>query len=214
MARIFLIRLIRWASGLGVILFVTYGMMFYGAGDPIKRMFADSAEFRSVDPKVLEALRAKYGLDKPFLEQFGNYVTNLLRGDWGKSIRLNVDRPVWGLVQFRLPISMQLGFAAILILEDRVGELLPVAGGAAIVHHQRGDTMRRVCLRLLVERRALCAMRTAVNHHHHRMTRRCRSAVLSRWRASGLAERKTDSASAKSAVDNRRTAQLCGNAVR
>src|SRR5215212_10150909 len=115
MARIFLIRLIRWMSGLGVILFVTYGMMFYGAGDPIKRMFADSAEFRSVDPKVLEALRAKYGLDKPFLEQFGNYVTNLLRGEWGKSIRLNVDRPVWGLVQFRLPISMQLGFAAILI---------------------------------------------------------------------------------------------------
>jgi peptide/nickel transport system permease protein len=136
MARIFLIRLIRWASGLGVILFVTYGMMFYGAGDPIKRMFADSAEFRSVDPKVLEALRAKYGLDKPFLEQFGNYVTNLLRGDWGKSIRLNVDRPVWGLVQFRLPISMQLGFAAILIASS-IG--IPLGIWAARRHNQWAD---------------------------------------------------------------------------
>jgi len=112
MVSIFAVRLLRWTVGLGLILFFTYAMMFYGAGDPIKRMFLQSEDTQSVDPQVMEALRAKYGLDEPFLVQFSTYVEHLLQGDWGRSIRLSVDRPVWDIVSFRLPISMQLGFAA------------------------------------------------------------------------------------------------------
>ena len=115
MVGIFVVRFVRWAVGLIIILFITYGMMFYGAGDPIKTMFLQSEDYTATDPQVMEALRAKYGLDKPFLEQFKDYVVNLLHGDWGRSIRLSVDRPVSEIISFRLPVSMQLGLAATIV---------------------------------------------------------------------------------------------------
>ncbi|MCY3575162.1 MAG: ABC transporter permease [Chloroflexi bacterium] len=115
MATFLLIRLLRWSVGLLLILFIAYAMMYYGAGDPIRMMFIQGEDFDSEDEVVMLALRKKYGLDDPFLVQFGNYLNNLLQGDWGRSIRLQVDRPVLEIVQFRLPISMQLGFAATVI---------------------------------------------------------------------------------------------------
>ncbi len=115
MASFLLIRLLRWSAGLLLILFVTYAMMYYGAGDPIRMMFIQGEDFDSEDEVVMSALRAKYGLDEPFIAQFGNYLNKLFQGDWGRSIRLQVDRPVLEIVQFRLPISMQLGFAATVI---------------------------------------------------------------------------------------------------
>ena len=83
MASFLLIRLLRWTAGLLLILFVTYAMMFYGAGDPIRMMFIQGEDFDSEDEVVMLALRKKYGLDDPFLVQFGNYLNNLLHGDWG-----------------------------------------------------------------------------------------------------------------------------------
>ena len=115
MASFLFIRLMRWSVGLLLILFVTYAMMYYGAGDPIRMMFIQGEDFDSEDEVVMLALRKKYGLDEPFLVQFGNYLNNLVQGDWGRSIRLQVDRPVLEIVEFRLPISMQLGFAATVI---------------------------------------------------------------------------------------------------
>jgi len=35
------IRMIRWSTGLFLVLFVSYSMMFYGGGDPIKQMFLE-----------------------------------------------------------------------------------------------------------------------------------------------------------------------------
>jgi peptide/nickel transport system permease protein len=132
MASILLVRLARWLVGLLLILFITYGMMFYGAGDPIRMMFIQSNEADFDDPQAMEALRAKYGLDDPFLVQFSNYVTNLVKGDWGRSIRLQVDRPVTEIVSFRLGVSMQLGIAATIVAAT-VG--IPLGIIAAIKHN-------------------------------------------------------------------------------
>ncbi len=133
MASFLIIRLLRWTAGLFLILFVTYGMMFYGAGDPIRMMFIQGEDFDSEDEVVMLALRKKYGLDEPFLVQFGNYLNNLFRGDWGRSIRLQVDRPVLDIVKFRLPISMQLGFAATVI-----GAVVGISLGViAALYHNR-----------------------------------------------------------------------------
>ncbi len=138
MASFLFIRLLRWSVGLLLILFVTYGMMYYGAGDPIRMMFIQGEDFDSEDEVVMLALRKKYGLDDPFLVQFGNYLNNLLHGDWGRSIRLQVDRPVLEIVQFRLPISMQLGFAATVI-----GAAAGIALGiiAALYHNRWLDRL-------------------------------------------------------------------------
>ncbi len=128
-------RLVRWTSGLLLILFVSYAMMFYGAGDPIKRMFLDQEQGSLVlEEDVLEALRAKYGLDEPFLSQFRRYISNLLRGDLGFSIR--EKRPVSRMVLVRLPISMQLGVAAVLFMV-LVG--IPLGVLAALKHNSAVD---------------------------------------------------------------------------
>ena len=138
MATFLLIRLLRWSVGLLLILFITYAMMFYGAGDPIRMMFIQGEDFDSEDEVVMLALRKKYGLDEPFLVQFGNYINNLFQGDWGRSIRIEVDRPVLDIVRFRLPISMQLGMAATVI-----GAVVGIALGvwSALYHNRLLDRL-------------------------------------------------------------------------
>ncbi len=133
MATFLLIRLLRWTAGMFLILFVTYAMMFYGAGDPIRMMFIQGEDFDSEDEVVMLALRKKYGLDEPFIVQFTNYLNKLFRGDWGRSIRLQVDRPVIEMVRFRLAISMQLGLAA-----TAIGAVAGIALGVlAALYHNR-----------------------------------------------------------------------------
>jgi len=109
-------------------------MMFYGAGDPVRRMYMSSSDSQMwVDERMLEALRKKYGLDKPFSEQFKSYVSRLIRGDWGRTLSQE-RRPVWDIVKAKLPISMQLGLAATVLITV-VG--IPL-GVLAALHHNRG----------------------------------------------------------------------------
>ncbi|MEZ4710833.1 MAG: ABC transporter permease [Caldilineaceae bacterium] len=130
-------RIFRWVTGLLLVAFVAYAMMFYGAGDPIKRMFMDEQGGSvALDEKMMEALRAKYGLDKPMTQQFTNYVVNFARGDLGISIR--EKRPVRDMVLFKLPISMQIGFAATL-LSLLIG--VPLGIVAALYHNRWVDQL-------------------------------------------------------------------------
>jgi oligopeptide transport system permease protein len=60
-------------------------------------------------------LYAKYGLDKPVVVQFFNYVGNMLRGDFGVSYNISKNTPISQLIQSRLPISIWVGGIAVLI---------------------------------------------------------------------------------------------------
>ncbi len=93
--------------------FLSYAMMFYGAGDPVKRMFIDNDFGEEADAGALLAIRAKYGVDKPFLQQFTGYTSNIVKGDWGNSMR--EKRPVWNMVRAKLPISMQIGLVSVML---------------------------------------------------------------------------------------------------
>lgn len=93
--------------------FLTYAMMFYGAGDPVKRMFIDNDFGEEADAAAMLAIRAKYGVDKPFLQQFTGYISNIVKGDWGNSMR--EKRPVWNMVRAKLPISMQIGLVSVML---------------------------------------------------------------------------------------------------
>jgi peptide/nickel transport system permease protein len=132
-----IIRIIRWITGLVLILFITYALMFYGAGDPIKRMFVNQGDSAMwTDQRMVEVLRAKYGLDKPFLEQFKTYMVNLMHGDFGQSIRL--VRSVAPMVRTKLPISMKLGIAATLLVV-MIG--IPLGILAAMYHNTWIDAL-------------------------------------------------------------------------
>ncbi len=136
MGRYLIIRVGRWIASVAIIIFITYAMMFYGAADPIKRMFMSRAESdKWLDQVTIDALREKYGLDKPFPEQLKNYVGRLLVGDWGNSFSES-NRPVLDMVRAKLPISMQLGLAATVLITV-LG--IPLGVLAALCHNHWPD---------------------------------------------------------------------------
>ena len=60
----------------------------------------------------LEAIRAQFGLDRPLWVQYGSFIGNLLRGDFGNSFYYRT--PVRELYLSRLPNSLLLAAAAML----------------------------------------------------------------------------------------------------
>jgi oligopeptide transport system permease protein len=90
---------------------------------------------RPLDPQVMENLLRVYHLDKPLWQQFLLYLGNLLRGDLGPSFVYR-DFSVGDLLGSGLPVSMQLGGAALLlafILGTTLGTL------AALRQNRPGD---------------------------------------------------------------------------
>jgi len=64
------------------------------------------------DPAVLEFLRHKYQLDAPLPVQYWAWVTNVLHGDLGNSLRTDV--PVTQLIAHKLPVTLQLAVMAMI----------------------------------------------------------------------------------------------------
>lgn len=77
-------------------------------GDPAQAALGDYASQEAV-----EALRRKMGLDAPLLVQYGRFLTDLLRGDLGRS--LITGKPVAEQIRFVLPYTLQLTAASILL---------------------------------------------------------------------------------------------------
>ncbi len=64
-------------------------------------------------PEQVENLRRKLGMDRPLPEQYMVYMTNLLKGDMGISIRSR--KPVVREIAHRLPATVELTLAAMLL---------------------------------------------------------------------------------------------------
>ena len=63
---------------------------------------------KSIDPQVLAQLNGHYGLDKPLLVQYVNYLANVSHGDFGPSFKYP-NRSVTELIgqSFAAPIRMR-----------------------------------------------------------------------------------------------------------
>ena len=79
-------------------------------GDPVKIMYAQS---QGTTPEQLEEVRARLGLDQPLVTQYFNYMSRVLQGDLGKTIR--GEQPVLDLLLLRLPNTLALAFSALVI---------------------------------------------------------------------------------------------------
>lgn len=64
-------------------------------------------------PEVLAEFRAANGLDRPLITQYFTFMAHALTGDFGTSIRYR--QPVAELIMQRLPATLILSFAAILV---------------------------------------------------------------------------------------------------
>jgi peptide/nickel transport system permease protein len=77
-------------------------------GDPCKAILGEKAS-----AEVCERFARERGLDKPIPVQFGIYMQDIMRGDFGKSIRFS--RPVTAILIERLPTTIELGVVSLII---------------------------------------------------------------------------------------------------
>ena len=69
---------------------------------------------RRLTPEIERNVRAKYGMDRPLIAQYGHYVGGVLTGDLGPSLKYQ-DKSVADLIGAGLPKSATIGIAALLL---------------------------------------------------------------------------------------------------
>jgi peptide/nickel transport system permease protein len=65
------------------------------------------------DPEVIARLRALYRMDDPVVVQFFAWLGQVVQGDFGRSLR--TGEPVLGLILQKLPVTIQLATASIIV---------------------------------------------------------------------------------------------------
>jgi peptide/nickel transport system permease protein len=95
--------------GVAVLVFVLLRVL---PGDVVEMRFA-SGQNQFLDQKMLDAERAKLGLDKPIWQQFVAYLTGLLRLDFGRSMW--TGSPISEEIKLRFALSLQLALMATLV---------------------------------------------------------------------------------------------------
>ncbi|MCL0056867.1 ABC transporter permease [Dehalococcoidia bacterium] len=91
---------------------ITFSMMHFVPGDPAE-MIAMERYGEEITAETIEFVRAELGLDQPVYIQYFRWLTNVLRGDLGYSFR--TDRPVLDEILTRLPATIQLALAGMLV---------------------------------------------------------------------------------------------------
>ena len=71
------------------------------------------ASEKAIDEATLAQLNKRYGLDKPLLEQYINYMKNLLKGDFGMSTK--TGREIKDVVKESFGISAKVGIIAAIV---------------------------------------------------------------------------------------------------
>jgi peptide/nickel transport system permease protein len=102
--------------------------------------FLTPGDFIRGNPEYVRALLEKHGLDKPLIEQFLRYLRNMLRGDWGESLKVAKEVPVWDLIKGKFPVTIETGIYALLI-SSVVGVRTGVY--SAVHRNKPGDTIIR-----------------------------------------------------------------------
>ena len=99
---------------------IVMGLLFFALnilGDPVELLVDEDASQEAID-----AIRAKFGLDRPLHVRFGDFYWDLLRGDFGRSLRHRIDARemifdrlpntailaivAWAIGSFGIPLGM------------------------------------------------------------------------------------------------------------
>lgn len=89
--------------------FLVFGALYIIPGDAVDRMLAESG----ASAETLARLRDQYGLDDPFLVQYGRFLSQMIRFDLGRSII--TDRSVKEQIRNQLPATIELTLSALMI---------------------------------------------------------------------------------------------------
>lgn len=97
-------RLLQGIITVWFIATATFVAMHAVPGDPLRGE-------RLANEQIRANLEARYGLDKPLLEQYGVYIGGMLRGDFGLSY-VQQNRRVNDIIREHFPVSATLGILA------------------------------------------------------------------------------------------------------
>lgn len=107
MKKFVLKRLLMAIVTMWVIITITFVIMHAVPGDPFARE-------GKMPEQVYQNLRAQYGLDKPVGEQYVIYLKNIMKGDFGKSMKSQAET-VNQMIKRGAPVSAQIGLQAFII---------------------------------------------------------------------------------------------------
>ena len=128
----YIVRRLVWLPVILLIIsFITFSLGRFGPGDPVEILMGQYA-----DEKVIERIREQRGLNDNIFVQYGRYVKNVTRGDFGESFKYR-GRTVSELLKKKMWVSAQLNIAA-LILSVSIG--IPLGLFAALRQGTLWDT--------------------------------------------------------------------------
>ena len=112
MARYLTVRLFQGLIVVILISLVTFTIMRLLPGDPVYLLLGEG-EIR-ISQEQMDAIRHKWGLDKPYYEQYLVWVSNMFRGDFGDSL-IRTGVPVRDMIFEALPVTLKLNVYALAI---------------------------------------------------------------------------------------------------
>ena len=128
----YILRRLLWAPVLLLIVsFITFALGRFGPGDPVQILLGQYS-----NPEAVQRIRQERGLDKNIAVQYVIYMNGVLHGDFGESYKYR-GRSVSELLLQRMPVSAQLGLAALII---SVGLGIPAGLFAALKQGTPWDT--------------------------------------------------------------------------
>ena len=106
-----LLFIVKWLIIFWVASVVSFGVGRLMPGSPAQLLL--QAYDLPETPENIEMIERQWGLDEPLIKQYGAWMKNFLRGDWGRSMisKLKIRK----LFLKKLPYSLILGFGSILI---------------------------------------------------------------------------------------------------
>ena len=103
-----LIRLALAVPMVLILLTATFLLLRVAPGDPVLATLGDR-----VSPERAAEVRKNLGLDRPLVEQYGEYLSGVVQGDFGRAITTN--RPIATTIGDRFPATLELTLAAMVV---------------------------------------------------------------------------------------------------
>lgn len=130
MLRYLLRRLLLTVPVLIGVATLVFSLIHLVPGDPVQAMLGESAS-----PADIAQLRDRLGLNRPLYVQYGAFVTGVLAGDLGTSLRTN--QPVTEAIAERMPATFELAAASMVVavlVAIPLGIIAAVRSGTAVDH--------------------------------------------------------------------------------
>ena len=72
--------------------------------------------YDEMTPEMMAQLNVKYNFDKPVIVQYFIYMRNILvHWDWGISLKMNPNVPVWTIVRQKIPVTLYVNLYSLMI---------------------------------------------------------------------------------------------------